>query len=133
MAREAVRALERELVTSTQRAAGESGAVRGGLRGGFSRVASEKEKDFCLAASDMAISRGNFALFLIATPLARSRAGKSARRGERAPFEGGMVRSDADRGRVAVAGVRTGVSSRHRRVEQGQVARENASGELDPD
>ena len=47
VAREAVGALERELVTSTQRAAGDSGAVRGGLRGGFSLVASEKAKIFC--------------------------------------------------------------------------------------
>ena len=127
MAREAVRALERELVTSTQRAAGESGAVRGGLRGGFSRVASEKEKIFVSRHPTWRSRAEILRFFLSPTPLARSRAGKSARRGERAPFEGGMVRSDADRGRVAVAGVRTGVSSRHRRVEQGQVARENAS------
>jgi hypothetical protein len=64
VAREAVGALERELVTSTQRAAGDSGAVRGGLRRGFSLVASEKAKIFVT----WRISRGNFALFLIADP-----------------------------------------------------------------
>ena len=64
VAREAVGALERELVTSTQRAAGDSGAVRGGLRGGFSLVASEKAKIFVT----WRISRGNFALFLFVDP-----------------------------------------------------------------
>jgi len=34
-----------------------------------------------------------------------------------------MVSLDVERGRVAVARVRTGVSTRHRRLEEGQVGR----------
>ena len=40
------------------------------------------------------------------------------RRGEHARFERGMVSSDVDRGRVAVARVRTCVSTRHRRFKE---------------
>mmetsp|Transcript_10837 Transcript_10837/g.46160 ORF Transcript_10837/g.46160 Transcript_10837/m.46160 type:complete len:678 (+) Transcript_10837:3490-5523(+) len=42
----------------------------------------------------------------------------SARRGERAPLERGTASSNVDRGRVAVARVRTGGSTRHRRVKE---------------
>ena len=53
-------------------------------------------------------------------PSARSRAENKERRGGRARFTRGMASSDVDRGRATVARVRTGVSTRHRRLKERQ-------------